>query len=172
MKRTVIVFGLLGGAVASAMMLLTLPFMDRIGFARAEVLGYTTIVAAFLLVFFGVRSYREEVAGGTITFGRAVKVGLLITLVICFCYVATWEVIYYFISPDFVDRYASYTLDTARASGATPQEIEATSRQMEEFKVMFRNPLLNAALTLLEPLPIGIVVTLISAAVLRRSHIG
>jgi hypothetical protein len=168
MKRTVLVFGLLSGAVASGMMLLTIPFMDRIGFDRAEVLGYVTIVAAFLLVFFGVRSYRAQV-GGTLSFGRAFRVGILITLVSCACYVVTWQFIYYRLAPGFVDQYAVYVIDRVRASGANQQEIDDTERRMGEFKTLYANPFVNVGLTFLEPFPIGLVVTLISAAALRRT---
>ena len=66
------------------------------------IIGYTTMVLAFLLIFFGVRSYRDNVAGGTVRFGRAFAVGALIAVVASLCYVATWEVIYYKFAPDFV----------------------------------------------------------------------
>jgi Protein of unknown function (DUF4199) len=69
MKKTVLTFGLIGGAILAAMMFATLPFMDKIGFDRGEIIGYTTMILAFLLVFFGIRSYRENVGGGQITFG-------------------------------------------------------------------------------------------------------
>jgi Protein of unknown function (DUF4199) len=169
MKKTVLTFGLLSGAVSSAMMLLTLPFLDRIGFERSEILGYTLIVASFLLVFFGVRSYRENVAGGSLTFGRAFVVGLLITLVSCACYVVTWEFIYFKLAPDFADKYGAYVLERARASGASQESLQATAREMQAFKQMYDKPLFNAAISFLEPFPIGFVVTLISAAVLRRT---
>jgi uncharacterized protein DUF4199 len=81
------------------MMLATVPFIDRIGFDRAEVIGYATIVASFLLVFFGVRAYRDRVVQGPLTFGRALTVGLLITLVSSACYVATWELVYFKLAP-------------------------------------------------------------------------
>ncbi len=168
MKRTVLTFGVLSGAVSSAMMLLTLPFLDQIGFDRGEILGYTMIVASFLLVFFGVRSYRENVAGGSLTFGRAFVVGLLITLISCTFYVVTWEIIYFKLAPGFADKWAAYTIEKARASGASQESIEATARQMRAFKEMYDKPLVNAAITFVEPFPIGLAVTLISAAVLRK----
>src|SRR4051794_9724156 len=94
MKRIVWTFGLIAGAVLSVMMLLTVPFMDRIGNDHGEVIGYTTMVVAFLMVYFGIRTYRDSVMGGTIRFGQAFKVGILITLIACVCYVVTWEVLY------------------------------------------------------------------------------
>ncbi|MEA3245348.1 MAG: DUF4199 family protein, partial [Gemmatimonadota bacterium] len=72
MKRIVLTFGLISGGILSLMMLATLPFIDRIGFDNSEVIGYTSMVAGFLMVFFGIRSYREQVGGGSITFGRGV----------------------------------------------------------------------------------------------------
>lgn len=169
MKRTVVIFGLLSGGVSSLMMLLTVPFFDRIGFGhRGEILGYTAIVLSFLLVFFGVRSYRENVGGGTVTFGRAFAVGLLITLVSCVCYVITWEIIYFKLAPGFADKYSAYAIERVRASGGSPEMIAETTRQMREFKVMYDRPLMNAAITFVEPFPIGLLVTVISAAVLKR----
>src|SRR5947207_4049298 len=96
MKETVLTLGLISGAVISVLMLLTIPFHDAIGFGIGGlIVGYTTMVLAFLLIYFGVRSYRDNVAGGTVRFGRAFAVGALIGLVSSICYVATWEVIYF-----------------------------------------------------------------------------
>ena len=170
MKKTVVTFGLLSGAVSSLLMLLSVPLLDRIGFDNGVVLGYTGIVMSFLLVYFGVRSYRDNVAGGTLGFGRAVTVGLLITLVSCACYVVTWEIIYFKLWPGFSDKYTAYAIDKAKASGASQQAIDETARQMAEFKKMYDNPLINAAFTFVEPFPIGLVVTLISAAVLKKKR--
>ena len=168
MKKTVLVFGVASGLVSSALMLLTMPFMHRIGYDRGLIVGYTGIVAAFLVVFFGVRSYREQQAGGGLTFGRAFSVGILIVLISCAFYVGTWELIYFKLSPNFMNDWAAHAVETARASGATQANIDETARQMAEFKRIYDNPLTNAAVTFLEPFPIGLLVALISAGVLRR----
>ena len=170
MRKIVLVFGLIAGAILSAMMLITLPFQDRIGVDKGEIIGYATMVLAFLMVFFGVRSYRDNVAGGRVTFGRALVVGLLITAVASVCYVATWEVIYYQLAPDFGDKYAAYTVEKARNSGATEAQIAERTKEMAEFKERYKNPLVNIALTFLEPLPVGIVFTLVAAGVLSRKR--
>jgi hypothetical protein len=168
MKKTVLTFGLIGGAIMAAMMFATLPFMDRIGFDKGVIIGYTTMILAFMLVFFGIRSYRENVNDGHITFGRAFAVGILITLVACVCYVVAWEIVYFNFMPDFLDKYSSYVIEKARASGATQQAIDAQLQQMKSFKEMYDNPFINAALTFIEPFPVGLIVTLISAAILRK----
>ena len=168
MKKTVLTFGLISGVFSSVMMLLTVPFLDRVGFDHGEILGYSLIVLSFLLVFFGVRSYRDNVAGGALTFGRALAVGLLITLISCTFYVATWELIYYKLAPGFLDKYTAHVIEKERAGGATPEQLQATAVRMEEFKRLYQNPLVNIAFTFLEPFPIGFLVSLISAGVLRR----
>jgi uncharacterized protein DUF4199 len=168
MKKTVLVFGLISGVVISAMMFGTLPFMDAIGFDRGEIIGYTSLVLAFLLIFFGVRSYRDSVAGGTVSFGRALAVGVLIAVVGSVFYVATWEVIYFKIKPDFMVKYQAYELEKARADGATEETIAKKKAEMDRFAVMYKNPAINAAITFVEPLPVGLVVALVSAGVLSR----
>ena len=168
MKRTVWTFGLIAGGILSAMMLLTIPFADEIN--HSEVIGYTTMVAAFLLVFFGIRSYRDNAGGGTISFGRALAVGALIVVVASVCYVATWELIYYVIAPDFMDKFQAYMVDQARASGATPAQVQAEIAKAQHFAQLYRNPLFNVAITFVEPLPVGLVITLVSAGILSRKR--
>lgn len=170
MRKIVLTFGLIAGAMLSAMMLMTLPFLDEIGFDKGEVIGYTKMVLAFLMVYFGVRSYRDNVAGGSVTFGRAFIVGLLITIVASACYVATWQVIYHKLVPDFVEKYAAYAVQKAKKSGATEAQIAAQQKQMNEFKEMYKNPLVNISVTFLEPLPVGLLFTLVSAGVLSRKR--
>ncbi|MGE3275111.1 MAG: DUF4199 domain-containing protein [Vicinamibacterales bacterium] len=160
MRRVVLTYGLIAGGILSAMMLLVLPFQDQVGFDQGAIIGYTTMVLAFLMVYFGVRSYRDAVAGGTVGFGRAFVVGLLITLVATVCYVATWELVFYGLAPDFGEKYAAYAVEQARAAGASDAEISRQQAEMAAFAESYRNPLVNIAYTFLEPLPIGLVFTL------------
>lgn len=168
MKKTVWTFGLISGALLAAMMLGTLPFMDRIGFDKAELIGYTSIVAASLFVFFGIRSYRDNHADGSISFKQALKVGVLISVVASVCYVVTWQVIYYKVAPDFVEKMTAHMLEEERAAGATPQELEAKRAQMQKFQELYRNPFINAAITFMEPFWIELIMSFVSAGILRR----
>lgn len=171
MRKIVLTFGLIAGAILAAMMLLTVPFQDQLGFGdRSVVVGYTSMVLAFLMVFVGVKTYRDTVAGGRVTFGRAFQVGLLITLIASVCYVATWQLIYYKLAPDFGDRYAAAMVEKARTSGASDAAVAAQVQQAEQFREMYRNPLVNVALTLIEPLPVGLVFTLVAAGVFSRQR--
>jgi hypothetical protein len=168
MKKIVLTFGLISGAILSGMMLLTLPFHDAIGFDRSLILGYTSMVLAFLLVFFGVRSYRDNIGGGTVRFGRAFVVGALIAVVGSLCYVATWEVAFFTFAPDYLTKYQAHMLEKERAAGASEEAISLKKAEMDKFAVMYRNPAINAALTFVEPLPVGLIFALVSAGVLSR----
>ena len=168
MKKTVLTFGLISGAISAVMMVATTPFADRIGFNKAEIIGYTTIVLSALLIFLGIRSYRENVTSGRITFVRGFAVGILITLLSNVLYVATWEILYYKWLPDFPDKYAAYTIERAKAAGANQVALDKKLQEAKQFKEMYKNPAINVALTFMEVFPIGLGVTLLSAAVLRR----
>ena len=168
MKKIVLTFGLISGAILAGMMLVTLPFHDALGFDRSLVLGYTSMVLAFLLVFFGVRTYRDNIGGGTVRFGRAFAVGALIALVASLCYVAAWEVAFNTFASDYMTKYQVHMLEKARAEGASEETLALKKAEMDKFAVMYRNPAINAALTLAEPLPVGLIFALVSAGVLSR----
>src|SRR5580692_10024825 len=163
MKKTILTFGLISGAISSLVMVAIVPFKDRIGFERGPVIGYTSIVLSFLLVFFGIRSYRDNMGNGQIKFLKAFAVGISITLISCICYVVTWEIIYYNFLPDFMDKYGASMVAKLKASGASAAAIQAQVQQVQKYKELYQNPLLNAGMTFLEPFPIGLVITLISA---------
>ncbi len=168
MKKADLTFGLISGAVISLMMWAAIPFVDKIGFDKGEIIGYTSMLLSFLLVFFGIRAYRENVGGGEITFVRAFSVGILIVFISCLCYVVSWEIIYFMVMPDFADKFVGHTLDQLKASGASQQVIEAKTQEMKALKEMLDKPLVNAAISFLEPLTIGLPITLLSAVILRK----
>lgn len=165
MNRTVLTYGLISGLIAAVLMLAHVPFMD--GGTRSLILGYAGIGLASLLIFFGVRSYRENVGNGKISLGRGFAVGILIALISAACYVAAWEVVY-FSSPSIADHIFDKQVEELKASGAPQKKIDETAREVESFKKLYANPFVNAAFTFIEPFPVGLLMTLISAVILRR----
>ena len=166
MKKTILTFGLISGAIISVLMCATLPFADRIG--HSYLVGYTTMILAFLLVYFGIRSYRDNFGDGYISFGKAFLIGISITLICTLCYVVTWEILYFKFMPDFMDKYGAAAVQKLQASGASEAAIQAKVQEMKHYKELEDNPLTNAAMTFLEPFPVGLIITLVSAAILRR----
>lgn len=165
MKKTVLTYGLISGAIGAALLLAHVPFME--GGTKDLIVGYTGIVLSALLIFFGVRSYRENVGHGKISFARGFSVGILIAIISAACYVAAWEAVY-FSNPGIADHVFDQPIKDLKAKGASQAEIDAATVQVESFKKLYANPFANAAFTLVEPLPVGVLMTLISAAILRR----
>ena len=122
MKKTVLIFGVISGLISAVTMIATIPFMHKIDPAKGMIIGYTTMVLAGLLVFFGIRSYRENVSGGKLTFARGFAVGLLITLLSNCFYVGTWEVINY----KFMPRLRR---EVCRTNGRTRQGLRRQSAE-------------------------------------------
>ena len=169
MKRIVLTFGLISGAVMALFMAVTVPFLGDHGTADL-IVGYAGMVAAFLLVYFGVRSYRENVLGGSIGFGRAFGTGILIAAIASVCYVATWEVIYYKFMPDFYAKYGQSVVEQARKSGKSEAEVAKVRADMDTMVKRVENPLFVTAATFAEPFPVGLVISLVSAGLLRRKR--
>jgi hypothetical protein len=163
-------FGLASGVILVAISSVMMPLCmaGKLDFDHSEVLGYSAMVLAFLLVFFGVRSYRDNVAGGSISFGKAVQVGLLITLITCAMYVIAWEITYFKFFPNFLDQYSAHVIAKMRSTGASDAAILETSTKMAELAKSYTNPFFNSAITFMEVFPVGLIMTLISAAILRR----
>jgi hypothetical protein len=170
MKKIVITYGLISGGIAALMMFVTTPLIGRVPFEYLTVLGYTVFVVCFLMVFFGIRSYRENVGEGTITFGMGFKVGILITLISCVIYVTSWEIIYQNFLPDFLEKYGNYVVEKERAAGATQEQLNLLMQENQKFMEMYKNPLIRFAFSMMEAFPVGLLITLISAWVLKRKQ--
>ena len=169
MKRIVLTFGLISGAIFVVMMVTTMPFLNQIGFKYGEIIGYTTLLIAFVFVFFGIRSYRENVGNGYITFGRAFKVGILITVIACLCWVISWQILHFGFVPDYGEKYTAYLIEKHRADGATHEQIANEVAKIQRVMALRKNPVYDFLITFfLEPFPMGLVITLISSAILRK----
>lgn len=170
MQRIVLRFGLASGAILAVLssVSITLCMRGILDLDRGEVVGYTAMVLSFLMVFFGIRSYRDNVADGAIGFGKAFQVGILITLITCAIYVVSWEIAYFNFFPHFLDNYTAHVLAKMRATGASEAAIQEKAAQLAEMAKHYGNLFYNSAITFMEIFPVGLIVTLVSAAILRR----
>jgi hypothetical protein len=168
MKKIVLTFGLIAGVILSVLMGGSLLLSSKIGSGHSLTLGYASLVASFLLVYFGIRSYRDNTLGGQISFGRAFACGILITLITTVCYVAMWEVVYFKFIPHYMDSYFAAQIHKVQTSGLDPAATAAQVAAIQHSQELYQNPLVNMAYTFMEPAPVGLIITLISAAILRR----
>src|ERR1700757_53074 len=170
MKKAVLTFGIIAGVIISVLMDLSLLLSKYIGSGHSMALGYTIMVASFLLIYFGIRSYRDNTLDGQISFGRAFACGILIALITCVCYVAMWEILYFNFMPHFMDSYFAAQIHKVQSSRLDQATTAAKIAEIQRSQQLYQNPFVNMAYTFLEPLPVGLIITLISAALLRRKN--
>ena len=174
MKRNIIIYGLIAGIAVSTSMLFTMSNLSHCGgnidFKTSMLIGYASMLIAFSLVFVGIRNHRDKYSEGVISFGKAFKIGLMMVLIASTIYVLAWLVDYFLFIPDFMEKYSAQELMELKASGASQAEIDEQTKEMANFVRMYKNPFFNAMMTYVEILPVGLVVTLISALILKRKQ--
>jgi hypothetical protein len=172
MTRIVLIFGLISGAIAAGLMWLLIAVQNGglVDIEHGMTLGYATMIIALSLVFFGIKSYRDN-NGGRITFLKGLQVGILISLVCAVCYAGSWELYYRGSGQEFLQKYTAHYIDQMKKSGSSDAEVAKTEAEMANFAEMYENFFVRFGFTLMEILPVGIIVTLISALLLRRREV-
>jgi hypothetical protein len=172
MKKVVLTYGLIAGAIVTAFMTYGVYSINKNpDFKGSMVLGYTGMLVAFSFVFIGVKNYRDKQNNGLITFGKALKVGALISLIASTIYVGVWLIEYYCLYPDFMDKYADSMIKNMDTSTMTATEIKAKMDEMAMYREMYKNPFWVIVFTYMEVLlPIGLLVPFISAWILKRNQ--
>lgn len=169
MKKIILICGLIAGLVASAWCAISVrTFPDSVSLNTRTWLGYTSMVLSFSLIFIGIRQYRDKFSGGIITFGKAFRIGLYISLLGSTIYVLLWLISYYFFFPDFAEKYATLMQLQMKADGAPPAEIAREMAEMAKMSAWFKNPFFNILITYSEILPVGLLISLIAAALLKK----
>lgn len=164
MKKIILIFGAVIGVLLSANAIIHMNMMvSNPDYKGNDVVGYATMVVMFSLIYFGVRNYRNNYLDGKIGFSKAFKTGALICFIASTLYVVVGLLYYYLFVPDFIDIYADYLI-----KNAAPDEVEATTTQMANFKEMYKNPLFAVLITYMEVLPIGMIVALFSALIVKK----
>lgn len=176
MRKTILTFGSISGAIVVVLGFINTSLWKSgaINFDNGEIIGYGSMIVSLSMVFFGIKSFRDKHQKGVIKFGKAFTVGILITLMASFVYVAGWEV--YYQSDDelrttFMDQYTEHYLDKLKQGGATEEQIESARQETMKMKEMYSIPIVRLAITLIEILPVGLIITLISAAILRKKEV-
>jgi len=168
MKRTVFTFGSIAGIIVSAMLFITMTDGLK-GNEYGELIGYSTMIIAFVTIFFAVRTYRDKYNHGLIKFGKAFLIGLYITLIASTMYVASWMVISNTYARNYMDQYYDNAIEEIRKSDLPQIKIDQQVQSMEHFRQMYKNPFVKIAVTYMEILPVGLLISLIIAALLRKT---
>jgi hypothetical protein len=134
-------------------------------------IGYLVMIVALTAVFVGVKAYRDKVLGGAIRFLPALGVGIGISAVASIFYVIAWEISMAFSSFDFIAFWKTSMIESAKAEGATGAQLQKAIADADSFATWYRNPLYRMPITFVEIFPVGVLVSLICAAILRNSHV-
>lgn len=168
MKKLVLTYGLISGLIVSAWLVAVVAIgMEHMDNTAGMFVGYTSMIIAFSFIVVAVKNYREN-HGGTITFGKAFRIGLYISLIASTMYVISWIIDYHFFVPDFMDTYAAHAVEKLKTEGASVAEINKTAKEMAEFKEMYKNPVVLVLFTYSEILPVGLLISLLTALFLRK----
>lgn len=173
MKRTILVFGLIAGFIASTFMAASMVWVSNHsttevadGMDYGMFIGYASMLVAFSFIFVAIKTYRDKHQGGTITFWQGCKIGLMIALIGSTMYVITWAFVYKYILPDFMTNYLNAAIEAAKSSGKSEAEIAALVKETAGLAEFYSTPLGFTLYTYVEILPVGILVTLISSLIL------
>ena len=169
MLRTILLYGIIGGLIVAVPMFSLLVMNEGShSSAQSMLTGYALMILGLSMVFIGVKSYRDKVRGGVIKFLPAFLLGLGISFAAALIYVIGWEVVLYLTNYTFAAEYAAATIEAAEAKGVPPAELEALRTQYAEFERLYANPLFRLPMTFIEIFPVGLIISLITALLLRN----
>ena len=168
MKKLVLTFGLISGFISVLGFLIMMLNPNSIDFENGMIYGYTSMLLAFSLIFVAIKSFRDKHNEGVISFGKAFRIGLYICLIASTVYVVIWLIDYYFFLDDFWGKYIEMSTNDLIAKGTPQEEIDAMVTEVEGWKELYKNPLVAGLITYTEILPVGLLISLIAAAILKR----
>lgn len=167
MKKVIWIYGLVIGAVISSHTIIMMNMMvNNPDLKTNDLLGYAALIAMFSIIFFGIRKYRNSYSNGYISFGRAFKTGAWIALIGSTMYVLLGLGYYYLFLPEFLDAYIQHVLNKC----TSPAELAAKTKEMADFREMYKNPLFAILTSYMEVLPLGLVVAAVSALLLKKKN--
>lgn len=170
MKKLIFTNGIIAGIIVSIMMVIsTVVYKCDPNMEPSMVIGYAGMLIAFSFVFIGIRNYRNKQNAGILNFGQAFKIGILISLIASTFYVVSWLIEYYCFFPDFMEKYSAMAIKKIENDPhITSAELAAQVEQMNSMKEMYKNPIWVILFTYAEILPLGIIISLISALILKK----
>lgn len=169
-KRFLLIYGLIGGLITVVGFFLWPVFagdQDPFEWPYGQLLGYGFMLVALSTVFFGLRSYREK-NGGALSFKEGFVNGMIVVFIASIIYVVGWMVYYPFFMPDFADQFLASQIELLKSQGLSEQEMQQQIDELKAFNENYKKPHVMVGFTFLEIFPVGIIITLVSALILKR----
>ena len=131
-------------------------------------IGYSMMLVALSLIFVAIKRHRDEEGGGVIRFVTAFGLGLGISTVAGIVYVCAWETVMAVTEIDYMANHIAASVEAERAKGVSGEALTRHIAELEAFRVRYTNPLFLLPIRFVEVFPVGVLVTLVSAALLRN----
>ncbi|WP_298237397.1 DUF4199 domain-containing protein [uncultured Algibacter sp.] len=167
MKNTIFKYGLY--SLICGFLFFGLPFLLGMGvnFDYGELIGYASMILSLLFVYFGIKHYRDKVNNGKVSLGKAIAIGMLISLfsavgVALFDYIYTTQ-----INPDFATEYMDYSIKKMEAT-LSPEELIIKKAELTQQMEEYGGSGFMAFLMFITVILIGFVISLISGLILQR----
>jgi hypothetical protein len=167
MPRIILTYGAVAGLIVISSFLI--PYhLGQQHAGGSLFMGYLVMLLALSLIFVAVKRHRDRAGGGVIRFWPALQIGLGISAVAGAIYVIGWEISLAATHFAFVDSYASAMIEAARVRG--PAAVAEATAQAQTFRAQYANPLIRLPMTFVEIFPVGVAISLVSAALLRNAR--
>ena len=172
MKNIIIKYGIISGVISAGLMLTTSLIAKVVGaslfYDYGMYIGYTSMLIAMAVIFLANRHYRDNLNNGSLTFVQGLMVGMGVTVISCIFYSLMWLVVYYNLMPNFMQDYVNYEIEKMTSAGASAESIAKMKSDMVVYQEMYSSPLKIFLITLLEPLPVGLLLTFVFALLQRK----
>lgn len=167
MFKSILKNGIIAGLIVACLMDVSIIFIKDYH-ELGMVIGYASMLIAFSFIFIGIKNYRDTQLGGIIKFGHAFLIGLGIAVIGTIIYVINWEIYMYFTKYTFMAEYSANYIEGLKAKGVAANEILKAKAELDKMIVAYKNPIYRMLFTISEILPVGLVVSLICAFILKN----
>ena len=171
MIRIAAIYGVISGTIVIIAMMLGLFASEGQGFFSSEYFGYLIMLIALSMIFIGIKRYRDTELGGIIKFLPAFGMGLMIAVIAAVMYVFIWEIYLFTSDYAFMNEYTASLIEAKKSAGISGAELQKFAAEMEEMKAGYAKPYIRIPMTFVEIFPMGLIIALISAAILRNPKI-
>lgn len=169
MLRFILTYGVIAGLIVGIpSFAVSVLFADRQPLPYGMALGYLIMLVALSTIFVAVKRRRDAALGGVIGFWRAFGIGVAISLIASAFYIAAWEMAFAIIGTGFLQSYTEAMVAEAAAEGAGPAELAKVRAHWDAFWISYRNPLVRMPYSFIEIFPVGLLVSLVTAGLLRN----
>ena len=170
MKHSILKYGIYSFITASVLFLggFLIGKPLNLDFNTMAVFGYASMILSLLFVFFGIKHYRDHENDGKISLGKAIGIGLLISLFAGIGFAIVDYIYTTSINPNFAVEYMDYSLQQLNESNLTAEVLKTKTEELESSMDMMNSSSLLAFIMFATVMIIGFIISLISGLILQR----